>query len=443
MNFDPRETQSLVEEQRRSAIVIGLRRVSNGEVVRLDGKQWAVGTNPACEIVVSDPFVSAKHCAIERRGQGALVVRDLESRNGTFIEGNRVESAELRVGSFLAVGHTTFVAVAAIEDEHRRAAELLRGQDPALRTTIDQAKRAAIADCNVLILGETGTGKDLLARLIHESSRRKSGPFVAVNCGALPRELIASHLFGHEKGAFTGAVEQRDGYFVEASGGTLFLDEIGELPVELQPHLLRVLETKRVRRLSGGGERSVDVRIVAATNQTAGLGGDHARLRSDLYHRLAVIELHLAPLRERMSDLSELVETFLAEHEAEHGRKEVTPDGWDALLAHDWPGNIRELRASVSRAAMFGHDQLGPKDFFPSTPGRGRQMTRVDTQEVPKLAPYHATLRVSMEQALVRYGTIRAAASAIGMPKSTFADKAKAWKLEVRRKVRINRPAKG
>jgi DNA-binding NtrC family response regulator len=440
MNFDPRETQSLVEEQRRSAIVVGLRRVSNGEVVRLDGKQWAVGTNPACEIVVSDPFVSAKHCAIERRGQGALVVRDLESRNGTFIEGNRVESAELRVGSFLAVGHTTFVAVAAIEDENRRAAELLRGQDPALRTTIDQAKRAAIADCNVLILGETGTGKDLLARLIHESSRRKSGPFVAVNCGALPRELIASHLFGHEKGAFTGAVEQRDGYFVEASGGTLFLDEIGELPVELQPHLLRVLETKRVRRLSGGGERAVDVRIVAATNQTAGLGGDRARLRSDLYHRLAVIELHLAPLRDRMSDLSELVEAFLAEHEAEHGRKEVSPDGWDALLAHDWPGNIRELRASVSRAAMFGHDQLGPKDFFP-TPGRGRAMTRIDTQEVPKLAPYHATLRVSMEQALARYGTIRAAATAIGMPKSTFADKAKAWKLEVRRKVRINRKA--
>ena len=160
---------------------------------------------------------------LERKTSGSIAVRDVPSRNGTFIDGNRIECAELRVGSFLAVGRTTFVAVAALEGDCR-VIDLIRGNDPALRTTLDQAQRAAATECNVLILGETGTGKDLLARAIHEGSRRASGAFVAVNCGALAKDLIASHLFGHEKGAFTGASETREGFFVEAHGGTLFLD---------------------------------------------------------------------------------------------------------------------------------------------------------------------------------------------------------------------------
>jgi DNA-binding NtrC family response regulator len=447
MGFDPRDTQALIADERR--VVVGLRRMASGEVLRLDasttggGKRWSMGSNVACDLVVDDPFVSGRHCMLDRKASGAITVRDLPSRNGTFIDGNRIEIGELRVGSFLAIGRTTFVAIAALDGDSRRAVELIRGNDPALRTTIDQAQRAAATECNVLILGETGTGKDLLARAIHEGSRRASGAFVAVNCGALPRELVASHLFGHEKGAFTGAGESRDGYFVEAHGGTLFLDEIGELPLELQPHLLRALETRRVRRIGGHNDRPVDVRIVAATNQIAGLGTDTAKLRADLYHRLATVVLDLPPLRDRMCDLGELVEGFLAEYSAEHGAKEITADAWDALTAYDWPGNVRELRASINRAVVFGGERLGPDDFF-STTGhtRMRHLTPPFSTEDLAMAPYHAVLRTSMEQALNKHGTIRAAATAIGMPKSTFADKAKAWKLVPRRRVRVRNPTK-
>jgi len=372
-------------------------------------------------------------------------VRDSESKNGTFLDGNPIEAGELRVGCYLAIGRTTFVAVAAVGGERRRAVELIRGNDPALRTTIDHAVRAAPTECSVLILGETGTGKDLLARVIHEHSRRASGPFVAVNCGAIPRELVASELFGHEKGAFTGAAESRDGFFVEADGGTLFLDEIGELPIELQPHLLRVLETRQVRRVGGQAERKVDVRIVAATNRVEGLGTDaSSRLRADIYHRLATVVLSLPPLRERMSDLGELVDSLLLEFAAEHGVKRVTTEGWEALAAYQWPGNVRELRGAVARAVALGGDELGPLDFFPDA---GHARRRHGQGTVPlatlemnqSLSPYHTVLRGTMEQALQKHGTIRAAATAIGMPKSTFADKAKAWNLTARRRVRVRR----
>src|SRR6185312_10581518 len=222
----------------------------------------------------------------------------------------------------------------------------------------EQALKAAQTECSVLILGETGTGKDLLARVVHESSRRNMGPFVAVNCGAIPRELIASELFGHEKGAFTGATDARDGYFMEANGGTLFLDEMGELPIELQAHLLRVLETKTVRRVGSSIERPVNVRIVAATNRTEGLGTESSRLRTDLYHRLATGILALPPLRDRMSDVPELVDALLDELTPDYGRKQLSHAAWISLQKYGWPGNVRELRHAVARAVTLGGDML-------------------------------------------------------------------------------------
>jgi DNA-binding NtrC family response regulator len=444
MGFDGRDTQAMTPDGRRGGIVVGLRRTTTSEMMKLEGRRWVLGKNPACDFVIGDdPFVSTNHCVLERHVD-TLVVRDSGSRNGTYLDGNRIESAELRVGSYLAVGHTTLIAVSAVDSANRAAVELIRGTHPVLTTAIGHAQRAAATECSVLILGETGTGKDLFARMIHESSKRAAGPYVAVNCGALPRELIASLLFGHEKGAFTGAQESRDGYFVEAHGGTLFLDELGELPLELQAHLLRVLETRKVRRVSGSAERSVDVRIVAATNQAV-VGGE--RVRSDLYHRLATVVLNMPPLRERMSDLGELVLGFLEEHAMLYGAKEVTIEGWDALTRHSWPGNVRELMASVQRAVVFGGPRLGPRDFFPDSGGPTRQRlltpSMFTTAEMPgdSLAPYHTVLKSSMEQALHKFGTIRAAASAIGMPKSTFADKARAWKIEVRRGSRRKKSA--
>jgi DNA-binding NtrC family response regulator len=444
MSFHESCTQSLAPDTRRAGLVVGLRMARDGAEIPLEtsARRWVVGSGDSCDVVIADPYVSQKHCVLERRPGGGLVVRDRGSRNGTSIDGNPVESAELRVGSHLSIGRTTLIAVAAAGQPSGSALEALRGRDAALKTTIDQALRAAHADCNVLIVGETGTGKDLLARVIHEASRSAAGKFVPVNCGGIPRELIGSELFGHEKGSFTGAHAERDGYFVEAHGGTLFLDEIGELPIEQQPHLLRALETRRVRRIGGLSDRAVDVRIIAATNRTDGLGTESSKLRVDLYHRLATVVLALPPLRDRMGDLVELVQAMLDELSAENGDRTVSESAWKVLAAYPWPGNVRELRHAVARAVALGGAELGPADFFPELRlGRPTPLAALLGEGDAKLVPYQAMLRGAMEQALNTHGTIRAAANHLGMAKSTFADKARAWGLLLRR-PRVKLPKK-
>jgi DNA-binding NtrC family response regulator len=440
MGFVESKTQSMAPDGRRGGLVVGLRRTSTGEVYTLDAepRRWMIGSEDSCDFQIDDPYVSGTHCVIERRPNGTLVVRDRNSRNGTFVDGNPIEGAELRVGSYLSIGRTTLVALAGMGNSSRQhAIELLRGRDPALRRSVEQSLRAAQSDCSILILGETGTGKDLLARVIHEGSRRNDGPFVAVNCGAIPRELIASELFGHEKGAFTGATDGRDGFFVEAQGGTLFLDEIGELPIELQAHLLRVLETRRVRRVGGSSERVVNVRIVAATNRTEGLGSESGRLRQDLYHRLATIVVGLPPLRERMGDLPELVDAILDELSPDFGRKELIDASWIALNRYSWPGNVRELRQAVARAVTLGADVLEPQDFFPDGIGpRPRPESTIPPEDDPTLSPYESMIRAAMVEALAHHGTIRAAALSLGIPKSTFGDRAKQWNLLTPKRVR-------
>jgi len=437
--FDERRTEDL-NHGRRGGAVVGLRNISTAETHTLEPgrRRWTIGTDECCDMRIVDAYVSAIHCVLERRGDGSLLLRDRDSRNGTFLDGNPVEAAELRTGSYLSIGRTTMVVVGPPSGREKpKAIELLRGSDPKTRATIDQAIRAAQTDCSVLVVGETGTGKDLIARLIHESSRRAQGPFVAVNCGAIPRELIGSELFGHEKGSFTGATDTREGYFVEAHGGTLFLDEIGELPVELQPHLLRALETRRVRRIGGQAERAVDVRIVAATNRVAGLGTEASPLRVDLFHRLATMVLRLCPLRERMGDLVDVVEGTLADNVAEFGEKRVTSEGWQALSLYAWPGNVRELRHAVDRAVALGGKELGPTDFFPDFLARGaHQRVSTEHEHESAILPYEVMIRGAMQRALSEHGTIRGAALALGMPKSTFADKAREWGLVTTRRRR-------
>jgi transcriptional regulator with PAS, ATPase and Fis domain len=427
MKFHDSRTQALEPDTRRTGLVIGLRATQDGTVHELGGevRRWVLGSGESCDIVIDDPYVSSLHCTLERRDSGVVVVRDHRSRNGTQVDGARIEVAELRVGSYLTLGRTALVAVAAPGADRSRAISLLRGHDPVFRATVNHALRAAQTDCNLLIVGETGTGKDLIARVVHEASRRAGGKFVAVNCGAIPRELIGSELFGHERGAFTGAHADRDGYFVEAHGGTLFLDELGELPIELQPHLLRVLESRLVRRVGGTSDKAVDVRIIAATNRIDGLGTEASRLRLDLYHRLATVVLAVPPLRERMGDLRELVEAMLEELAPENGRKLVAEDAWHTLASYHWPGNVRELRHAVCRAVALGGEELSALDFFPEL----RFGRRGAGASPDSLLPYEAMMRGAMEQALVTHGTIRAAASHLGMAKSTFADRARAWGL--------------
>jgi transcriptional regulator with PAS, ATPase and Fis domain len=403
--------------------VVALRERDRSERFELasDERRWVIGKAPSCDLVIADPYVSNLHCMLERRHDGELIMRDCDSKNGTLIDGAPVLAVPLRPGAVIVIGKTYLVAIGS--DDTESALLQLRGRDVGFRVAVDLALRAARSECSVLVLGETGTGKELIARAIHEASRRAAGPLVAVNCGAFPPDLIGSELFGHSRGAFTGAVDAHDGVFVAADGGTLFLDELGELPRDLQPHLLRALETRRVRPLGSNAERSVDVRFVAATNRLD-IDAEQSPLRFDLYQRVAAVTVTLPPLRKRRGDIPELAQVFLDELAHDHGPRELRPAALDALLHHSWPGNVRELRQTIHRAVAMTVDEIDIDDLIlptavPSLPrlvddGRGR---------------HSMVMREMMAQALSRRGTIRAAARELGIPKSTFAEKARRFGL--------------
>ncbi len=240
------------------------------------------------------------------------------------------------------------------------------GESPVLRRVYELIDRVADSDTSVLITGESGTGKAVAARAQHTRSRRRAGPFVAINCAAMPEALLESELFGHEKGAFTDAKSARTGLFVQANGGTLFLDEVGELPLALQPKLLRALQERRVRPVGGAAEFPFDARIVTATNRDLELAVEEGRFREDLYYRLNVIGLELPPLRTRGNDVLLLAQRFLEHFGARGGKRVVglTPAVAQRLLAYAWPGNVRELQNCIERAvALTNDEQLTVEDL--------------------------------------------------------------------------------
>jgi DNA-binding NtrC family response regulator len=233
----------------------------------------------------------------------------------------------------------------------------LIGQSEEMREIYGTVEAAAPSNASMLIVGESGTGKELVARAIHDKSHRKKGPFIAINCAAFPREILENELFGHEKGAFTGALNEKPGCFELADGGTLFLDEVAEMEPDIQVKLLRALEERSFRRLGGKKEISVDIRVVAATNKVIKKAIDNGDLREDLYHRLAVIPLHLPPLRERRGDVKLLAEAFLRRFAQENG-KEIegfAVEALDFINEYRWPGNVRELKNAIERAVILTH----------------------------------------------------------------------------------------
>jgi DNA-binding NtrC family response regulator len=259
------------------------------------------------------------------------------------------------------------------------------GESPALRAVVARAVRLAPHRTSVLVTGESGTGKELFARLLHDHGPAPEGPFVAVNCGALSRELAESELFGHERGAFTGAAGRRSGWFEEAQGGTLVLDEIGELPMELQPKLLRVLETGCLRRVGGKGEIPLRVRVVALTLRNLERDAGQGRFRLDLYHRLSGFELHLPPLRARMEDIPALARTFLADVVAELGQpRSLSAAALTRLCEHPWPGNVRELRNVIRRAACLSDGLIEAETLELPTPAAGAYMACEAGEDSPR-----------------------------------------------------------
>jgi two-component system, NtrC family, response regulator AtoC len=310
-----------------------------------------IGRAPEADIVIAEASVSRQHAALELGA--TLAVVDLGSANGTRVRGGRIAGrSELELGAPVQLGSVT---VMVMRDRVREPPSVEAGPvivDPRMRALVQVVARVAAGDLGVLLTGESGTGKEVLAQLIHARSRRAAGPFVAINCAALPEGLVEDELFGHGRGAFTGAIHDRRGLFEEADGGTLFLDEVGELAPGTQAKLLRVLEDRTVRALGGRVPRQVDVRIVAASHREL-RAGDAFRL--DLYYRLAGIVIDVPPLRERRGDILPLAERFLARAAVATGKLPpgLGPSARAWLLSQAWPGNVRELRNAIDRAVLL------------------------------------------------------------------------------------------
>jgi DNA-binding NtrC family response regulator len=330
-----------------------------------------VGRSPGCDLVVDDPMVSAAHVELVATDAGVRL-RDLGSRNGTLLGGHRVALAYLTAAATFTCGDTSLVFTPTKPEEvplsRKSSFGRLVGSSPPMRRLFEHLRVLSKTELTVLILGETGTGKELVARAIHEASPRRDRPFVVVDCGAIPASLAESTLFGHERGAFTGAVTNRVSPFVEAQGGTLFLDELGELPLELQPKLLRVLAEKRVRSIGGKTDSVVDVRVVCATRRDVLAEVSSETFRSDLYFRIAQAKLELPPLRDRRDDIAAIAERMFEELEAPDAFARLTPDSLDRAARYDWPGNVRELRNVISLSLAY--DTGGPIDLGPHLASR-------------------------------------------------------------------------
>jgi len=316
-----------------------------------------VGTSPDCDLTLEDAHVSRKHCSLAIDEAGVLL-RDLGSKNGTFVGDVQVREALLvpglvaRLGQWRLVVRVTGAPHEMALSRSARFGEAVGGT-VVMRALFARLEAAAATEETVLLVGESGTGKELLARAIHDVSSRRGGPFVVFDCSAVAPTLVESELFGFVRGAFTGAERDRPGIFEQAHGGTLFLDEVGELPIDLQPKLLRALEARQTRRVGANAWQPFDARIVAATHRDLLARTKSGTFRQDLYYRLAVLEARVPPLRERRDDIELLVERFLAAREPPLTVHDLPPGSLDMLRTHDWPGNVRELRNALARMVVF------------------------------------------------------------------------------------------
>ena len=392
----------------------------------------SVGADTTNQVVLEDRYVSRFHCRLLPHG-GRWLLKDLASTNGTFLDGARIAEADVDAGARIRVGS----AELRIEQTAPRLQATLPGlvtRDPALAPVLELLRRAAPSSLPVTILGESGTGKEVAARAVHELSDRSGGPFVPLNCGAISRELAEAELFGHEKGAFTGAIASAPGAFGAADGGTLFLDEIADLPSRLQVTLLRALEAGEVKPVGAPKPRCIDVRIVCATHQDLRLRVREGAFREDLFYRLRGVTLELPPLRARPRDILPLAEHFLPPD------RSFAPDARAALLAHPWPGNVRELRhvvqlasllseAQVIRAYALRFDDSPPRAWAPRVCEPGATAPAESAVELRGRTLYELE-ELAIRAALARHGGNRRAVSAeLGIARSSLLRKLDALRL--------------
>jgi DNA-binding NtrC family response regulator len=329
-----------------------------GKALLLTRARATVGRHPTNDLVIEDPRVSATHLELERRDEGRVLARDIGTTNGTWIGPHRIFEIELGPGALVRIGDTAIRVEVDDRAEPEKGSEAARfggliGASPEMRELFATLERIAPTQLTVLATGETGTGKEELARAVHAHSPRRGGPFVVLDAANIPATLAESVLFGHERGSFTGADARHVGAFERAHGGTLFLDEVGELPLDLQPKLLRVLETRSLSRVGGHEVIPVDFRLIAATHRDLRAEIDAHRFREDLFYRLAEARVVLPPLRARPADIPLLTRHFLDELGTDERPLSMSPEAVKSLLDRRWPGNVRELRNVVARAAAL------------------------------------------------------------------------------------------
>ncbi|MFT3709578.1 MAG: sigma 54-interacting transcriptional regulator [Archangium sp.] len=414
---------------------VRLKAGSNESTHKLQGEGFTAGKDAGNDLVLNHRFVSGRHLKVTRH-HNRFLVSDQTSTNGTWIGGIRIFEAEVPFFTSLRVGEGELVIEPALSTTNKGPPSGtfgLVGTDPGVRALIELIERVAPSSAAVAVFGESGTGKELVARAIHTQSTRSTGPFIPVNCAAISKELIESELFGHEKGAFTGAANARKGAFEEADGGTIFLDEIGELPLDLQAKLLRALESGEIKRVGAPRPVTVDVRVVAATNRDLLAMSREQKFREDLYYRLCVVPLNLPPLRSRPGDLKLLADHFLKMYTPRGQRVLMTPAAMKALEDHPWPGNIRELRNVIHRALLLRkgqHIEAGDISFD----SRSLPPDRVGgaIEFIPGLSLQEQLDRAErqiVESAMKRWQTRDQVAKELNIARSTLFKRLKEWGL--------------
>lgn len=397
-----------------------LRVLGSALSITIENAPSSIGTASENAMVLKDPFVSKRHCSIHG-DRDKFWIQDEGSRNGTWVDNTRVERAAVRVDSKIVVGRTHLQVV--LPHEATSAFGIV-GEHSLIKNVLRKIVRYASCSIPVLIQGETGTGKELVARALHTCSNVCKGSFEPINCGAIPKELAESEFLGHAAGAFTGAAKARKGAFERASGGTIFLDEVGELPLAIQPKILRILEEQAVQRIGEDQRRPIDVRIITATNRELQHEIKKENFRLDLYHRLAVGIIELPPLRERAEDIPLLINHFLHEIESTyHFPMKADESAVQYLAKQQWPGNIRELKNALYRASFESGPLLTVNDFRFLEVGEHSRQLHSDGHVQCVGRRFSEIRREVYAQVLKNHrGNRSAAAMALGVPKSTFFD---------------------
>jgi len=422
----------VLDSQRAATTTLVLSGEINGQATRfsLQAQVTSIGALAGNDLVLSDSYVSGFHCRIYRK-QDAWFITDLDSTNGTSVNNVMVQEARLDIGAVLTLGRFRF-QVEEESAEPRPQLEMIWSVDPVMKPVFEMLKRAAPSDEPVLISGESGTGKELAARAIHALSRRAGGPLVCINCSAIARDLVESELFGHEKGAFTGAQIRRRGLMEEAHLGTLFLDEIGELSLAAQAKLLRALENGEIRPVGSDATKTVDVRVVAATHRSLSHMVKNKIFREDLYYRIFVLEISLPPLRRRPEDIPFLAKRFLEMATRHTGPRALSARALERLQQYRFPGNVRELRHLIIRAAILCPEEvIGDEQLLFAPP------TMADIVAESRVYRKGMTLAEiesdAIRQALaVCGGNRREAAKQLAMARSTLIAKMEKYDLRAR-----------